>query len=436
MSQTLVHFSRVVNEQIQDCVRELCAPVFDTTKGEIVLVCHPLVYLHFYNVYIASRRHLSEYHRLENAAICRRELISRCKDISDEKKTKKEAFCKADEEILKRRSLTSFLYYPEGTEIGETRRNNLFAKTYSAFDFAAEKSVFGYLPYYRQVSSTNFTNLRKSHGTSPFSVVRLGCRGSETELAYYHKNKRPLASAVPNEQEMRACLHNNAGVYGSDENLYEFAEMYADAVERADHVVVFSDAFNLAEMNLSLRNRRSTPFLSKCPMSFDTWFTELKDTRLLVVSPFVKTFEKQVLSEACPLGHGVSSRELTKAKISLVWQCSYNSSCGAMPHSNWCETYASMCDEIREKKDLFDVAVLSCGAYGLPLCTFVREELNKTAIYVGGELQLWFCVRGARWENRLRKIFEKRPELERHWCRPSTTEKPKNFMNLEQGCYW
>ena len=45
----------------------------------------------------------------------------------------------------------------------------------------------------------------------------------------------------------------------------------------------------------------------------------------------------------------------------------------------------------------FDIALLGCGCYGHPLCDFIRNELNKSAIYIGGGLQLLFGVMGGRW---------------------------------------
>ena len=57
-------------------------------------------------------------------------------------------------------------------------------------------------------------------------------------------------------------------------------------------------------------------------------------------------------------------------------------------------TFEMMCDDI--SKIDFDVALLGCGGYGLPLCNYIRHTLGKSAIYVGGGLQLLFGVMGSR----------------------------------------
>ena len=92
-----------------------------------------------------------------------------------------------------------------------------------------------------------------------------------------------------------------------------------------------------------------------------------------------------------------------------------------------------MCKDIA-KLD-FDIALLSCGGYGLPLCRFIYKTLGKTSIYMGGSLQLLFGVYGERWMNHpiISKCVEEYPE---HWIRPCDEEKPKNYKKVEGGCYW
>ena len=53
-----------------------------------------------------------------------------------------------------------------------------------------------------------------------------------------------------------------------------------------------------------------------------------------------------------------------------------------------------MCEDIKYIN--FDIALLGCGGYGLPLCHFIKTKLNKSAIYIGGGLQLLFGVFGGR----------------------------------------
>ena len=92
-----------------------------------------------------------------------------------------------------------------------------------------------------------------------------------------------------------------------------------------------------------------------------------------------------------------------------------------------------MCNDI---KDLdFDIALLGCGGYGLPLCNFIYKKMNKSAIYVGGGLQVLFGVMGKRWENHpmWKKIIS---ENDSKFIKPSGDEIINNNNMIENSCYW
>ena len=78
------------------------------------------------------------------------------------------------------------------------------------------------------------------------------------------------------------------------------------------------------------------------------------------------------------------------------------------------------------RKD-FDVALIGCGAYGFPLAAYVKR-LGKQAIHVGGPLQLYFGIKGKRWDNS--GLYNE------YWISPSDNERPKNLNKVEGGCYW
>tara|TARA_B000000557_G_C20804457_1_gene457025 strand:+ start:1653 stop:1931 length:279 start_codon:yes stop_codon:yes gene_type:complete len=92
-----------------------------------------------------------------------------------------------------------------------------------------------------------------------------------------------------------------------------------------------------------------------------------------------------------------------------------------------------MCNDISKLE--FDIALLGCGGYGLPICYFINKKMNKSAIYIGGGLQLLFGVMGKRWESK--KDFQKIiSENDSKFIRPSNDEILKNNNRIEQGCYW
>ncbi len=79
----------------------------------------------------------------------------------------------------------------------------------------------------------------------------------------------------------------------------------------------------------------------------------------------------------------------------------------------------------------FDIAIIGCGAYGLPLAAYVKK-IGKKTIHIGGATQLLFGIKGNRWEtDGVSSKF-----MNDFWVNPLPSEYPENFLNVEQGCYW
>ena len=92
-----------------------------------------------------------------------------------------------------------------------------------------------------------------------------------------------------------------------------------------------------------------------------------------------------------------------------------------------------MCVEI-SKLD-FDIALIGCGGYGIPLAGFIYDKLKKPAIQIGGGLQLLFGVMGKRWENT--EMWETIiREQECKFIKPSGSEILINKHLVNDGCYW
>ena len=106
---------------------------------------------------------------------------------------------------------------------------------------------------------------------------------------------------------------------------------------------------------------------------------------------------------------------------------------GSNPSRDFSLELEDFCEKIKEIKDDFDIALCSCGGYGNLVCSYIYD-LKKSAIYVGGALQMYFGVYGERWikENPdIMKLY-----LNKYWSRPKNNEKPKNHDKIENSCYW
>jgi hypothetical protein len=79
----------------------------------------------------------------------------------------------------------------------------------------------------------------------------------------------------------------------------------------------------------------------------------------------------------------------------------------------------------------FDIALLSCGAYGHMLCHKIDAELKKDAIYVGGSIQELFGIVSTREKDRGEIKYNK------YWITEiPESYRPANYKSIENGCYW
>jgi hypothetical protein len=127
---------------------------------------------------------------------------------------------------------------------------------------------------------------------------------------------------------------------------------------------------------------------------FSLFSTILPGKRVLVISPFSASIKRNFTNR---------NAFFKKYMYPDFELCTINSPityaglpAELYPHSDWFETLASLRDEI--SKERFDIALLSCGSYAMPLGTYIARSLYRKAIYVGGVLQLYFGVMGRRYE--------------------------------------
>lgn len=156
------------------------------------------------------------------------------------------------------------------------------------------------------------------------------------------------------------------------------------------------------------------------------WTEVLKGKKVLIVHPFAETIKKQYArrKEVFPDREIMPDCELIvyRAVQTLAGQKDER-------YADWFDALKAMTDDIR--KIDFDVALLGCGAYGLPLAANIKR-MGKKAVHIGGGLQIMFGIRGKRWDEM--------PEISilynDAWVYPSEEETPKGAGMVENSCYW
>ncbi len=166
------------------------------------------------------------------------------------------------------------------------------------------------------------------------------------------------------------------------------------------------------------------PFFAEKP-----WTLALENKKVLIVHPFKESIIRQYKQK---------DKIFTMPflpNFDLIVLKAVQSVSGNSKFTNWFEALDFMKTEM-DKID-YDIALIGCGAYGLPLAAHAKKK-GKIAIHIGGSLQLFFGIKGKRWEsegyknspNDYSKLYND------FWIRPSISETPKFAKKVENACYW
>jgi hypothetical protein len=99
--------------------------------------------------------------------------------------------------------------------------------------------------------------------------------------------------------------------------------------------------------------------------------------------------------------------------------------------NSWQKIYNYYLEEIT-KVD-FDVAILGCGSWGMPIAAEIKRK-GKVALHLGGATQVLFGITGNRWETQYPGFTKK--FVNSYWVRPLEEETPQWAQNYEDSCYW
>lgn len=252
----------------------------------------------------------------------------------------------------------------------------------------------------------------------PFMAVRYGA----VELSCINNyEKIRLGFKKDYKKSVKYSMKNNAGFFPTtDENLYKYSKMMEEVMKNTDILGISGIHMEDYFFKKHCKKAEIIQYFSFEPIN-KKWLSGLKGKKVLIVSPFKKEIEEQLKKREYleDLKNIDAQFEVVEAIQSIGSE--------SPDFTDWFEALEYMKNEIKEKD--FDIALIGAGAYGSPLCEFVKS-LNKQAIQTGGATPLLFGIIGSRWENR-DYVKEK---INDHWIKPFN--KPKGYEQVEKGCYW
>lgn len=265
----------------------------------------------------------------------------------------------------------------------------------------------------------------KIESGEPFMAARFG----SVELNTLVKNEYKISKNKKSRQAFDR-LNSNAGFFPNDAKLLpRWCDLMKECCKSADLLGVWSVEMedyiveNYCGSAQLCRLSALEPWYSNNP-----WSVALKGKKVLVIHPFEQTILNQYRLNRKDIFKGT---EILPEFEKLYTLKAVQTIAGEVDErfSNWFEALDWMYGEAM-KLD-FDVALIGCGAYGFPLAAKLKNA-GKQAIHMGGATQLYFGIKGKRWDNmeNINRWYND------SWVRPSGEEQPKRKNTIEGGCYW
>jgi len=254
----------------------------------------------------------------------------------------------------------------------------------------------------------------------PFLVSRLGW--FETYSIGYHDKHGKISEAL------RTKMWNTPGIFPPEFGEFEkFYSEYTLAMKSVDILGLMRCPFE------KLVIARHAPGALLCELADlepyyhpVPWSQYLEGLKVLVVHPFAESIENQYSTVRDKL---FINRSILP-NFHLQTLKPPQTLCGNTDgHRSWSAALQALKERIAPLE--FDVAIVGCGAYGLPVSSFIKH-MGRSCIHIGGATQTLFGISGGRWSG----VSPMKLYMNSSWTRPSTSERPPNWEQAEEGCYW
>ena len=267
---------------------------------------------------------------------------------------------------------------------------------------------------------------QKISAGQPFVAARFGSIEIETFWAAEYEKKGGKLGGLTKRKIRRITMQ--AGFFPAEKpQVFKFQTLYKDLCCHVDGLGIWN-IFMQTEMiseymphTLLFELRALEPYYHETP-----WTRALEGKKVLVIHPFAETIQRQFQKREHLFENPQILPEFELKTLKAVQTLAGETD---DRFADWFEALEYMYQEAL-KLD-FDVALIGCGAYGLPLAVKLKEA-GKMAVHIGGALQLLFGIKGKRWDEHevISKMYNE------YWVRPDEKDRMQQAGKVEGGCYW
>ena len=271
----------------------------------------------------------------------------------------------------------------------------------------------------------------------PFFIGRLS--GNEPEFCVEMSSNNEIPSSLLYEMLTTAGIQMK-----TNEDMKQYVNLYITSCKNSDILSVWSDGmYSQAKPYYDFLDKMYPQQKRICAQALETFYfiqhpeykfnQVFKNKKVLIVTSHKETTLKQLNHHSTIFNKPIFD-ETTEFYIYKPAQ----QNGGNHDSNSWTFHFDKMKKELSELVQTFDfdIALVSCGGFGMILSDYIYSELRKSAIYVGGGLQLYFGIIGNRWKAHpiISKLFNDK------WCNVLEKDKPQALLldsNVcENNCYW
>jgi hypothetical protein len=273
-------------------------------------------------------------------------------------------------------------------------------------------------------------------------ILRLGFTESSLLFIYWLNNYNNINNKelIESKKNLIKWLYTTSGYYDNTIiSYYMDAEhesldpvIYIEYMEKLLNFIKNSDIFQICLHRFEKTNKYIDTFknlinIKSDYINYKTVYDFIANKNILIISPFSQLIKDQIDS-----GHVKKiNNDFPDIKNIYIYRNSYSFFNKGL-HNNILETVTNIIDEITLNiVDDYESVLISCGAYS---CLLAEKLYNmgKNVCVVGGDLQTYFGILNGR--SREKNYHINNPE---YWIVNIPEEyKPKDYMKIENGCYW
>lgn len=256
----------------------------------------------------------------------------------------------------------------------------------------------------------------------PFVASRFG--SVELSAVVRREAMRLHKKAVDTDKEI--CT--NAGFFPEKpEYIDKFSEMILEEVSQIDLLGIWYNPEEEFIVDRYMAHTKVAPIEAIEPYIYEKpWSSALKDKKVLVVHPFEESIREQYKKHEKLF---VNPNVLPNFQLRTLKAVQTQAGERDERFENWFDALGYMKEQMNHMD--YDIAIIGCGAYGMPLAIHAKKQ-GKQAVHMGGATQILFGIKGRRWDDNevIAHLYNE------FWIRPNQNEMIKKRDMIENGCYW